>query len=144
MFFFLYFDCRAQASDTSESTHTLCWNWSQSQHSAKILFWHFNVKYSEKRNNSSTTSLVQHHAQPVEEHACSMRMRGTVGYLRSAVYLHCHGFFYLPVWMYVCLITSVVSFTVNEQICGFISFAQHHEDSPTCPIYSTTHNALHS
>lgn len=44
-------------------------------HTAKSSIWHFNVvKYLEKRNNSSTTSLVQHHAQPVEEHACSMRM----------------------------------------------------------------------
>lgn len=45
--------------------------------------WHFNVvKYLEKINNSSTTSLVQHHAQPVGEHACSMNHEG---YLSSAV-----------------------------------------------------------
>ena len=35
-------------------------------------------------------------------------------------------------------------FTANEQIYGFISFAQHHEDNPTYPKDSATHNALHS
>lgn len=52
-------------------THSMLKLESKTAHSltAKSSIWHFNVA---KRNNSSTTSLVQHHAQPVEEHACLM------------------------------------------------------------------------
>lgn len=73
--FFLYFNCRAQAFwHFWKHPHALCWNWSQSQHTAIVQFDISMLNTWKKRNNSSTTSLVQHHAQPVEDHACSMRM----------------------------------------------------------------------
>lgn len=61
----LYSDCRAQASDTSESTHT------GRRHTAFQPRVQPDISNVVKRNNSST-SLVQRHAQPVEEHACLM------------------------------------------------------------------------
>lgn len=113
-------------------------------HTAKSSIWHFNVvKYLEKRNNSSTTSLVQHHAQPVEEHACSMRMEESWAIcvvLLSA--LRC-----FLICLFQCIqMSHYVDWIIHckSTICGFISFAQHHEDNPICPKYSATHNALHS
>lgn len=75
------------------------------------------------KNNSSTTSLVQHHAQPVERHACSMLMEELWA---SGFWLNCLNVYTTIHWL---------SSVQMPKICGFIGFhfAQHHEEQSEMP-----------
>lgn len=145
-FFFLYFNCRAQAFwHFWKHPHALCWNWSQSQHTAIQLRVQFDISMLfntwKEKNNSSTTSLVQHHAQPVED-SCMFNAHGRiVGYLSSAVF--CTEMVYLPVWIYkyVSIYGPCCSlqFTISSVYLSAMRTIQHAQ-STLLPTMLYTHN----